>query len=1085
MSDKHASHEWKSPEKRSGKLPPATLNEFQDPAKLEEPSDAARREFLKIMGAGAAAVGFAGCARPVERIVPEVNRPEQSTPGAKVYYASACQGCADACGVVVKTIDARPLKLEGRKASLVGRGGLCSRAQAATYDLYDPERLQQPLVAGDRTSLKSFDETLLVELRQARTVRWLRAPYPSEVKRRSVEAFLASFPDGKETVCEPIAPDAALKVQELLHGTKVLPRVRLDRADRILDLGSDFLNLSWSRLDMARDFSHRRDLDSFPEPPRLTTVEGLLSHTGTNADDRIQVRQSLVADVGFAVASEVAGIVGDTDQRIRAAIAPYSADKVAATAGIDPRVIKDLAKDLVAHKGKAVALGAPTVRAQLAAGILNILLGAEGTVLDGVVSPSLQFETGGQDIDALVADLESGKVDILFVDGANPAYGLAESVGFSKAMAKAKLVVVLALHKDETAELARMVQPTTHWLEDWNVAQPQKDVFQLAQPTISPLYKEVRSSTDSLLAWTKVLGKPTPWNAANAHEAVQGYWKEVQSGAAVAGTFEAFWEDSLRHGGFVSRAVLAARDKASAVRPLAGKDLASFAGAPTVPPKGMELAPYWPAGIREGAQGNNPLIQELPDPVTKQVWGNAVLMGPGGAAALGAKSEDLLHVKVGGEEFDLVGLLVPGQHKDVVGVALGYGRTAKLRLLNGNPELPVWTNLAYATGSKGMDSKIPTVGVDILRVSRRESVAPMEAEISKTGRDGRLSSTQYYNDIANQEKPGEGEWRQVAVQVNWDEYSKDRKAGSPEEEAKLFTIWGDPKYKSPQQWGMAIDMNRCNGCSACVVGCHVENNIPVVGFEEVRHGRDMHWLRIDRYFHGELETPQVTHQVMLCQQCDNAPCESVCPVLATTHSDDGLNQMTYNRCIGTRYCANNCPYKVRHFNWTNNWKAQGLTDLYEKTADGRTPNAPLAMAFNPEVTVRGRGVMEKCTFCVQRVQDARYDSKELGLEKVPDGEIQTACQQSCPTQAIVFGDIKDPTTKVSKLIRSERGYKVLEWLQIKPNVTYLPRVRHTADRKAVSAAVALKRMEAAHEAESAAAVGNVPSETHGAPNERP
>ena len=1066
MSDTHASHEWKSPEQRRGEVPAASLNEFQNPARLEEPSDSARRDFLKIMGAGAAAVGFAGCARPVEKIVPEVNRPEQFTPGSKVWYASACQGCADACGIVVKTIDARPLKLEGRKASLVGRGGLCSRAQAATYDLYDPERLQRPLVAGEAVSLKAFDETLLVELRQARSVRWLRGAYPSEVKRRSVEAFLATFQDGKETVWDPIAPDAALKVQELLHGSRILPRIRLDRADRILDLGSDFLNLYWGRLDLARDLSHRRDLDAFPEPPRLTSVEGLLSHTGTNADDRIQVRQSQVADVGFAVASEVAGIVGDSDPRIRSALAPYSIGKVSAATGIAPEVLKALAVDLAKHRGKAVALGAPTVRAQLAAGILNILLGAEGTVLDGTVSPSYQFETGTEDIAALVADLDSGKVDILFVDGVNPAYGLPESAGFAKAAAKAKLVVSLALHKDETAELARMVLPTTHWLEDWNAAEPQKGVHQLAQPTISPLYKEVRSSTDSLLAWTRVLGKPTPWNAATAHDAVQGHWADVQSGAAVAGTFEAFWEDSLRHGGHVSHALRVAREGAPAPRPLSGADLVQAAGPLSPPPEGIELAPYWPAGIREGAQANNPHIMELPDPVTKQVWGNAVLVGPARAALLGVKTEDLVHVKAQGSEFDLVALVVPGQHKDVVGVALGYGRTAKLRLLDGNPELPVWTRLAYADDGKGSGTKTPAVGVDVLRISKTETVTPLAAEVSRTGRDGRLSATQLQQDIANQAKPGDGEWRQIAIQVNWEEYEKDRKVGTPEEESKLFTVWGDPVYKSPQQWGMAIDMNRCNGCSACVVGCSVENNVPMVGFEEVRRGREMHWLRIDRYFHGELEEPQVTHQIMVCQQCDNAPCETVCPVLATTHSDDGLNQMTYNRCIGTRYCANNCPYKVRRFNWTNNWKAQGMFDLYEKTDDGRTPNAPLAMAFNPEVTVRSRGVMEKCTFCVQRVQNARYESKELGLEKVPDGEIQTACQQSCPAEAIVFGDIKDPTTKVSRLIRSERGYKVLDWLQVKPNVTYLPRVRHTADRKAVSAAVAAKKQheDGAHEA---------------------
>jgi molybdopterin-containing oxidoreductase family iron-sulfur binding subunit len=1055
MSDKHASHEWKSPEERDGGKPSANLNEFQNPARLEEPSDLARRDFLKIMGAGAVAVGFAGCARPVEKIVPEVERPEQFTPGSKVYYASTCQGCADACGIVVKTIDARPLKLEGRKSSLVGRGGLCSRAQAATYDLYDPERLQQPIVAGQSVSLKALDETLLVELRQARTVRWLRGAYPSEVKRKAVSAFLSSFADGKETVWEPIAPDAALKVQELLHGTKVLPRVRLEKADRILDLGSDFLNVSWGRLDLARDLSRRRDLDVFPEPLRLTTVEGLLSHTGTNADDRVVVRQSLVADIGFAIASEVAKITGNSDSRIHAALAAYSIEKVSTTAGIKPETLKALAADLAAHKGKAVALAAPTVRAQLAAGILNILLGAEGTTLDGVVSPSLQFETGTQDIASLVADLESGKVDILFVDGTNPVYGLSEAAGFAKAMKKAKTVVALSLHNDETAELAGLVLPTSHWLEDWNVAEPQKGVFQLAQPTISPLYKEVRSSTDSLLSWTKALGKATPWNAATTHDAVRGYWMEVQSGASIAGTFEAFWEDSLRHGGFVSNAARAAREKASAARGLAGADLVFAAGVPS-DPKGLELAPYWPAGIRDGAQGNNPHIMELPDPVTKQVWGNALLVGPTRAAELGAKTEDLLHVKLDGEEFDLAALVVPGQHKDVVGVALGYGRTAKLRLLNGNPELPVWTRLAYKADGKGWDSKTSIVGADVVRVSKSESVTPLAVEVSKTGKDGRLATTQMFHDIANQEKPGDGEWRQIAIQVNWEEYAKDKKAGTPEEEAKLFTAWGDPTFKSAQQWGMAIDMNRCNGCSACVVGCSVENNVPMVGFEEVRRGREMHWLRIDRYFHGELETPQVTHQAMVCQQCDNAPCETVCPVLATTHSDDGLNQMTYNRCIGTRYCANNCPYKVRRFNWTNNWKAQGMFDLYEKTPDGRTPNAPLALAFNPEVTVRSRGVMEKCTFCVQRVQNARFDSKELGLEIVPDGEIQTACQQSCPAEAIVFGDIKDPNSKVSKLIRSERGYKVLEWLQVKPNVTYLPRVRHTADRTAVSAAALVK-----------------------------
>jgi Fe-S-cluster-containing dehydrogenase component len=630
-------------------------------------------------------------------------------------------------------------------------------------------------------------------------------------------------------------------------------------------------------------------------------------------------------------------------------------------------------------------------------------------------------------------------------------------------------VVALSLHRDETADKARLVLPITHWMEDWNVAEPNKGVYHLAQPTISPLYKEVRSSTDSLLLWTKTMGKSTPWNATDAHAAVKGFWSELQSVSGVAGSFEAFWEDSLRNGGFAGASVRSARETASAIRPVVGQDLSSLAAAPK-PLEGVELVPYWASAMRDGSQGNNPHIQELPDPVTKMVWGNAALVGPKRAAELGVKSEDMIKLETPSGAMELPVYVVPGMHKDVVGVALGYGRTAKLRMLQGNPEYPFWIRLAYAEDGKGMDSKIPTVGVGVVRLAGFgagvDATDSLAATATKLGKDGRLSTTQSQHDIAHQEKPGDGEWRQIAIQVNWDEYAADKKVGVPEEHVKLFTLWGDAKFKSEQQWGMAIDLNKCNGCSACVVGCHVENNVPMVGFEEVRRGRDMHWLRIDRYFHGELAEPQVTHQPMLCQQCDNAPCETVCPVLATTHSDDGLNQMTYNRCIGTRYCANNCPYKVRRFNWTNNWKSNGLVDLYEKTPDGRTPNAPLALAFNPEVTIRYRGVMEKCTFCVQRVQNARYESKELGLNKVPDGEIQTACQQSCPAEAIVFGDIKDPHSKVSKLIQAERGYKVLEWLQIKPNVTYLPRIRHTADRKAVSAAVALKRGAKGHDAAS-------------------
>lgn len=1063
MTDKNLSREWKSAEQYRGDAPSGTLNEFQNPEMLQEPGDAARREFLKIMGAGVALTGFVGCSRPVEKIIPELNRPDQFTPGAKVWYASACQGCADACGVQIKTIDGRPIKVEGRRSSLVGQGGLCTSAQGATWDLYDPERLQEGRVSGKTAKIADVDAAVVAALKTAKSVRYLRGAYPSESRRRVVAGLLAGTADGAEVVFEPMGFDAALKAQEALFGKKVLPRVRLEKADRILDLGSDFLNTGWSRLDLARGLSARRDLDSAREPVRLTTLEGVLSHTGTNADDRLVVRHSLVTDIGLAIAAELAK--GQAlDAKIAAVLAPYSLASAAKASGLAETRLKALADDLAAHKGASVVFAAPTVRGQVAAAILNLLLGAEGTVLDGVVAPSLQGETSAKDIVALIEEMKAGKVDVLILDNVNPAYSLPASLGFAEALAKVPTVVSLAQNYDETAELSKFVLPLTHWLENWGESEPQAGVHHLSQPTISPLFVAARSSQDIVLSWTVALAKATPFAALTYHDVVKGYWGELQTKYGILGTATSFWEDGLRQGGFVSAAVRKARSEASAARVAAPTDL-SVVGAPVQSLGDIEVAPFWTASIRDGSQGSNPHIQEVPDPVTKMVWGNAALLGPSLAAKLGVKTEDQVQVEVNGATLLLPAFVIPGMHKEVVAIALGYGRTAKLRMLEGNPEFPIWLDLAYAQDSQGMGSKIPTVGLDIGKYAGLEKVAPLAGKISSTGKEGRLASTQLLHDIAHEEKPGSQDWRQIAIQVTFDEYKKDAKAGNPESHVELFTVWGDPGYTAEQKWGMVIDMNRCNGCSACIVGCSVENNVPAVGFEEVRRGRDMQWLRIDRYYHGDLEAPELTHQPMVCAQCDNAPCETVCPVVATTHSDDGLNQMTYNRCIGTRYCANNCPYKVRHFNWTNNWKSMGITDLYAKTPDGRTPNASLAMAFNPEVTVRTRGVMEKCTFCVQRIQNARHDAKEMGLSKVPDGELLTACQQSCPAEAIVFGDVKDPESKVSKMMRSERGYRVLEWLQVKPNVVYLPRVRHTADTGAVSTAVAAKvAMGGGHEA---------------------
>jgi len=992
--------------------------EFLTPS--EETEHPSRREFLKLVGAGAAFLA-AGCARkPVEKILPYVKAPEEVSPGNAVWYASTCEECPAACGVLIKTREGRPIKLEGNADHPVSRGGLCARGQASLLNLYDPDRLRGPVTV-DRASGKAqastwgtVDQRASAALKGARDragkVVLLTGTLTSPTTQALATQFLAEYPGAEHVIYDAISSDAIAKAQELSYGDRCVPRYRLEKADVLVTFGADPLGTFLSPVEFARDFSKRRRPES-GSMSRVIAVEPTLSLTGTNADQRIIARPDHLFPIAMAVAHELlvrsprAPQAGDAIAL--GAVRPYPAATVEPEAGLEPGTIAALADELWQARGKSLVLAGPqaapaahAVALQVAANLLNSALGNEGVTVDAAAR---SFQAAGSDeaMLALVERMRAGEVAALLVHGANPAYTLPAAVGFAEATKRVPFVACLSDRVDETGRLADLVAPTTHYLESWNDHAPRPGVLSLTQPAIAPLY-DVRSVQDTLLAWARLTGKgPLAATAGAYHEYLRERWRaQVYPAADAAAPFDLFWEGALRTG------VLArGGDGAGSGSPRAfrGASLASLPAPGKRPDEGsLSLVLYAPVSMYDGRSANNAWLQELPDPVSKACWENFAALSPKRAKSLNVKEStdsptmrcDIVTVDVGHARLDLPVVVQPGLHDDVVAVALGYGRVAAGRV--GNKLGQNGFALAEATGGRVGMSGIP-------------------ARITRTGRTGQLASVQGHQYT---------EHRPIIFETTYGEYQRDPQSGI-ESHGHLPSMWSRHKYPG-HKWGMTIDLNACIGCAACMIACQSENNIPVVGKSLVLRGREMAWIRIDRYYSGEPEAPEVVHQAMLCQHCENAPCETVCPVLATVHSSEGLNLQVYNRCVGTRYCSNNCPYKVRRFNWFD------YSDVKEKS---------LRLVLNPDVTVRTKGVMEKCTFCVQRIRDGKERAKALGVP-VKDGDIVTACQQSCPTEAIVFGDMNDPKSKVAAMMKEARGYHVLEELNTLPSITYQTKVRN-------------------------------------------
>jgi molybdopterin-containing oxidoreductase family iron-sulfur binding subunit len=963
-----------------------------------------RREFLKIMGASLAMVGASGCMRrPVEKIVPYVKKPEEIIPGVANWYASTCGECDSGCGVLVKTREGRPIKFEGNPKHPVSKGALCARGQASVLNLYDPDRLRGPAEAARKgassaISWEDIDGKVVNKLRALKSgggsVRVLTGELGPSTEKL-VREFLAAFGGGaRHVVYETLGSEEIAAAAELTYGRRVVPRYRFDKADMIVSFGADFLGAWGSNVENNRGFAANRKVGKNAvrkdrDISRFVAFESVMTLTGTNADERHRLKSGDEYKAALALAHELivsqgrSRYAGDSD--VRGVLEPFAPATIAAHLGVPAEVFKNTAAELWSARGKGLVVGGghsakgdAGVALEVAVNLLNSALENEGATVDGVASPSTEASSY-KDLVELVADMKAGKVGALFIHKSNPVYALPKALGFEEALSKVGMIVTFSTHLDETAGASDLVCAAPHHAEAWGDASPYKGLSSIQQPTIAPLYK-TRGIEDSLITWAKQLGLGGAAQHANWHEYLKASWRDKGP-----------WETVLREGFVGSLA------ESESPRSFSASSLKSL-------PKlgwtsGFTLTLYPKISQHDGRNANNGWLQELPDPVTKVTWDNYASLSPAAAKSLSVAEGDILRLRTDLITLEVPAHIQPGMHDQTVAVALGYGRAAAGRVGNG-------------------------VGVNVspfaVPGARALGMSGLALNPEKTGKRAKLAATQQHHSV---------EGRDIVREASIGEYRKNPKAGHPHHEHELTTIW--PKYEYPgYRWGMTIDLSSCTGCGACVVACQAENNIPVVGKAFVMTSREMHWLRIDRYYSGRAEQPEVVHQPMLCQHCENAPCETVCPVLATMHDHEGLNQQVYNRCVGTRYCANNCPYKVRRFNWFT----------YSDVAK------PLNLQYNPDLTVRTRGVMEKCTFCVQRIRDGKDQAKDAG-RKVQDGEVRTACQQSCPTSAIVFGDINDQNTAVSKLASDPRGYHVLAELNVRPSITYLTKIRNQPERE--------------------------------------
>ncbi len=964
-----------------------------------------RRDFLKLMGASLALAGFGCVRRPAEKIVPYVQRPDDVNLGKANFYSSSYYDGEEGFGILVKTREGRPIKIEGNKDHPINRGSLSARAHSHLLSLYDPERLKNPqhnVFNKERTnrefvniSYSSADREIVNHIKKGKTA-FLTGEWPSPSSERLLQNFCKTF-NARHFVWNPLHHAHLADTQKICYGKSLIPRFMFNRARLIVSINCDFLGTWLYPTEMSRLYSQSRKANR--DMNQLVVFESLMSLTGSNADLRVRISPSHNLDVvlsliysliqrGFVKASWPTHLPLPLKPWEKFSIQKESWDR--------------LVQSLWDQRGQSLILaGGLSTQTEgseslhIAVQWLNHLLNNDGWTIN-YQQPYRFWKNSNRNIEQLIEDLEKEKIQTLVIHKTNPIYNYPNSEHFQIALKKAKCVVYTGDREDETGRQADYILPDHHDLEKWSDWEFQEGVISIQQPTIRPLYR-TRAFEDSLITWAQQSydGNKNKLSLSFL-KGVDSWYKYLKRSRNLS---ISNWNHFLKTGVLnqIKERSENSRMQPRSFRLSAINRIRFFTH--NISSRDYELILYVTNGLKDGTLANVSWLQEFPDPVTKICWDNYFCVSPAMANKEGWKEGQVIQVHSSTNKIIKAPVHIqPGQADKVIALALGYGRKRAGQVAN-----HVGVN-GYSLASVVSNGQVVFSGLPV-----------------------RVSTTRKFISLANVQGHHSMEGRQIVVETALKRYLKN--PGGAIHRHKLFSMWSDHSYPR-HKWGMVIDLNTCTGCSACVTACQSENNIPTVGKNLILQGREMHWIRIDRYYKGSPDNPKALHQPVVCMHCDNAPCETVCPVAATVHSDEGTNDMIYNRCVGTRYCSNNCPYKVRRFNWFN----------YTQSSPIRPKGIHKAM--NPEVTVRSRGVMEKCTFCIHRVRSAQAQAKLEG-RPLKDGDVQTACQQSCPTQAITFGDLKDQSSQVSRLFNRPDAYSLLEELNTKPAVRYRVKVRNT------------------------------------------
>jgi len=954
---------------------PAGADELKNPV--------SRRKFLSLMGASMALAGLTSCRRPVEKIIPYVIKPEEIIPGKPLYYATNMPFGTESFGLLVESHEGRPTKIEGNKNHPASGGSSNVFMQAEMLNLYDPDRSQVVLHQGKNSNWQAYRaawEKLATQYAEngGAGLAVLAESFASPTMMRLSQAFMKKFPQARWVTYDSVSDENIFSGVQAATGSLAQPRYNFKSANVVLALDSDFLQLDSNDIPHAREFASRRKVRSEKDSMnRLYVVEGTFTITGGMADHRLRVQSGQVGMFATALAHELSAQGLD-----------ISAPRV--DSEFDKKWISAVAKDLITNQGKSLVLGGRRQPAEVHTliALINDVLSNTNKTVSYMANPDLQVSNLKAFVELSQA-MNAGQVESLIILGGNPVYQSPADVDFQTGLEKVNYSVHLSSHVDETSVHTTWHIPAAHFLESWGDVSGYGGVG-IIQPLIAPLF-DGKNHIDVL---ADLVSDEEVW----AYGVVQETWKGILG----SGNFDKSWRKVV-HDGFL----VASRETPVRVKKARAQGVVSMSryDAPAASPGDLEVIFTASFSNYDGRYANNGWMQELPDPVTKVTWDNLALISANTAKSLGVKNEDRLKVSHNGVHVVLPVWIQPGMADNTLALELGYGR-----------------NIGRV--SKGVGSN-----VSVLRTASGMSIATgFTAE--KTLGTHTLACVQDNHGFDEEKLAADAIQKRLPTIVREStlaDYKEDPSfAMALAEKEELKSMWKEQEYSEGNQWGMAIDLTSCTGCSACTIACQSENNIPIIGKDEVSNGRDMSWIRLDRYYTGDVEDPEMVFQPVACQHCEMAPCEQVCPVAATTHSEEGLNQMAYNRCIGTRYCSNNCPYKVRRFNFFN----------YAKDA----PEI-VQMAMNPDVTIRFRGVMEKCTFCVQRIDVARIDAKNEGRD-LEEGDVVVACQQACPTDAIAFGNILDPTSEVSRMKAQNRDYSLLGELNLQPRTTYGAKLRN-------------------------------------------